>query len=29
VVRNHPEIGLKLLSVLSKRLRKIESKSDN
>ena len=29
VVRNHPEIGLKLLAVLSKRLRKIESKSDN
>ena len=29
VVRNHPEIGLKLLSVLSKRLRKVESKSDN
>ena len=29
VVRSHPEIGLKLLSVLSKRLRKIESKSDN
>jgi CRP/FNR family transcriptional regulator, cyclic AMP receptor protein len=29
VVRNHPEIGLKLLSVLSKRLRKLESKSDN
>ena len=28
-VRDHPEIGLKLLSVLSKRLRKIESKSDN
>ena len=28
-VRNHPEIGLKLLSVLSKRLRKVESKSDN
>jgi len=28
-VRNHPEIGLKLLSVLSKRLRKIESKGDN
>ena len=28
VVRNHPEIGLKLLSVLSKRLRKIESKSE-
>ena|SRR5712691_5242761 len=27
-VRNHPEIGLKLLSVLSKRLRKIESKSE-
>jgi hypothetical protein len=29
VVRNHPEIGLKLLSVLSRRLRKVESKSDN
>jgi CRP/FNR family transcriptional regulator, cyclic AMP receptor protein len=29
VVRAHPEIGLKLLSVLSKRLRKVESKSDN
>jgi CRP/FNR family transcriptional regulator, cyclic AMP receptor protein len=28
-VRNHPEIGLKLLAVLSKRLRKVESKSDN
>ena len=28
VVRNHPEIGLKLLSVLSKRLRKTESKSE-
>jgi len=28
-VRDHPEIALKLLSVLSKRLRKIESKSDN
>ncbi len=28
-VRDHPEIGLKLLSVLSKRLRKVESKSDN
>ncbi len=28
-VRDHPEIGLKLLSVLSKRLRKTESKSDS
>ena len=28
-VRDHPEIALKLLAVLSKRLRKIESKSDN
>ncbi len=27
VARNHPEIGLKLLSVLSKRLRKVENKS--
>jgi CRP/FNR family cyclic AMP-dependent transcriptional regulator len=29
VVRDHPEIGLKLLSTLSKRLRKVEHKSDN
>ncbi|HLQ11270.1 MAG TPA: cyclic nucleotide-binding domain-containing protein [Ktedonobacteraceae bacterium] len=28
-VRDHPEIALKLLAVLSKRLRNIESKSDN
>jgi len=28
-VRDHPEIALKLLAVLSKRLRKIESKGDN
>ncbi len=28
-IRNHPEIGLKLLTVMSKRLRKLESKSDN
>ncbi len=28
-VRDHPEIALKLLAVLSKRLRKIESKSDS
>ena len=28
-VRNHPEIGLKLLSVLSRRLRKVESRSDD
>jgi CRP/FNR family cyclic AMP-dependent transcriptional regulator len=28
-VRDHPEIALKLLAVLSKRLRKIESKSDD
>lgn len=28
VVRNHPEIALKLLSVMSKRLRKIESRAD-
>jgi CRP/FNR family transcriptional regulator, cyclic AMP receptor protein len=27
-VRNHPEIALKLLSVLSKRLRKLESKAN-
>ncbi|HEV2582542.1 MAG TPA: cyclic nucleotide-binding domain-containing protein [Ktedonobacteraceae bacterium] len=27
-VRNHPEIAIKLLSVLSKRLRKLESKDD-
>ena len=29
VVRNHPEIGLKLLATLSRRLRKVESKDDN
>lgn len=28
VVRNHPEIALKLLSVLTRRLRKIESRVD-
>jgi CRP/FNR family transcriptional regulator, cyclic AMP receptor protein len=28
-IRNHPEIALKLLGVLSKRLRKLESKSGN
>ena len=28
-VRSHPEIALKLLSVLSKRLRKMESRNDN
>ena len=28
-VRNHPEIALKLLAILSKRLRKLESKSDH
>lgn len=28
-IRNHPEIALKLLAVLSKRLRKLESQSDN
>ncbi|HVB74736.1 MAG TPA: cyclic nucleotide-binding domain-containing protein [Ktedonobacteraceae bacterium] len=28
-VRNHPEIALQLLAVLSKRLRKLESKIDN
>lgn len=28
-IRSHPEIGLKLLSVLSRRLRKVESKDDN
>ena len=29
IVRSHPEIALKLLAVLSRRLRKIESKEDN
>lgn len=29
VVRSHPEIALKLLAVLSKRLRKVESKEDD
>ncbi|HLL79448.1 MAG TPA: cyclic nucleotide-binding domain-containing protein [Ktedonobacteraceae bacterium] len=28
VARSHPEIALKLLSVMSKRLRKVESKAD-
>ncbi len=28
-IRSHPEIALKLLAVLSKRLRKVESKDDN
>lgn len=28
-VRSHPEIGLKLLGTLSRRLRKVENKSDN
>ena len=29
VVRNHPDIALKLLSVLSRRLRKVESRTGN
>ena len=28
-IRSHPEIALKLLAVLSRRLRKVESKDDN